>query len=79
MMELSIDRAVDGAGLEAGVRVAKGYHDGCERANGFQRQSLKKSWRMCMSSADPASGDPYSSHPTGSVECGRTDTPQTSS
>jgi hypothetical protein len=48
MMKLSIDRAVDGAGLEAGVRVAKGYHDGCERANGFQRQSLKKSWRMCI-------------------------------
>jgi len=31
MVELSIDRAVDGAGLEAGVRVAKGYR-GCHRA-----------------------------------------------
>ena len=31
-MELSIDRAVDGAGLEAGVRVAKEYHDGIVEA-----------------------------------------------
>ena len=40
-MELNIDRAVDGADLQAGVRVAKGHrgsHGGSELNDGSQRQ-----------------------------------------
>ena len=54
MVESSIDRAVDDLGLKAGVRIAKGCrecHDGNELNDGFQRQSLRKSWRMRLSSA----------------------------
>jgi hypothetical protein len=78
IIKLSINWVVNDVDLKIEVRVVKEYHDDCERVNDFQRQSLKKSWRMCMSLVDSASENSYLSHSTRSVECDRTNTSQTS-